>query len=65
MAMLETVADHHFASDVCELKDEIKRLNKELNEQKDINNNLFCAIKNLSDVLCDQSDLLRAIKNKM
>ena len=65
MAMLETVADHQFASDVCELKDEIKRLNKELNEQKDINNNLFCAIKNLSDVLCDQSDLLREIKNKM
>lgn len=65
MAMLETVADHQFASDVCELKDEIRRLNKELNEQKDINNNLFCAIKNLSDVLCDQSDLLREIKNKM
>ena len=65
MAMLRTVADFDLASDVSELKFEVKKLNQSIQAQQDINENLFCAIKNLTDVIRDQNELLMELKRKM
>lgn len=63
--LLQSTADFDFASDVNALKLEVKHLNKCLQEQKDINENLYGAIKNLTDVIRDQNELLLKIGNRM
>lgn len=59
MALIETVADHDYAAAVEVLSREVMTLNRELKEQKEINENLFCAIRNLTDAVRDQNELMQ------
>lgn len=61
MALIETVADHDYAAAVEDLSREVMTLNRELKEQKEINENLFCAIRNLTDAVRDQNELMQIV----
>lgn len=61
MALIETVADHDYAAAVEVLSREVMTLNRELKEQKEINENLFCAIRNLTDAVRDQNELMQIV----
>ena len=63
MALVETVADHNYAEAVEVLSMEVANLNRELKEQKEINENLFCAIRNLTDAIRDQNELMIMARN--
>ena len=63
MALIETVADHDYAEAVEVLSMEVANLNRELKEQKEINENLFCAIRNLTDAIRDQNELMIMARN--
>ncbi|ADL36439.1 hypothetical protein bpr_IV074 (plasmid) [Butyrivibrio proteoclasticus B316] len=59
--LLETNGDFTFAATVEELRNETSRLNKALEYQLEVNDKLTTAIKQLTEVICEQNEQYQKI----